>query len=94
MARLDRHVTGAGAAAGGTVRHDRRVPAMPAMMRAMKSEGLEARRRAFNAMLDDAVAEADRDGWISCEEVMAELDAIIDEAEKRATSRLRGGAPT
>ncbi|MBI3517129.1 MAG: type II toxin-antitoxin system ParD family antitoxin [Proteobacteria bacterium] len=42
----------------------------------------EERRRQFNVMLDEAVAEADRDGWIPHEEVMAELDRIIDAAEK------------
>ncbi len=42
----------------------------------------EERLRQFNASLDDAVAEADRDGWVSLDDVMTELDAIIDGAEK------------
>ena len=38
----------------------------------------EQQRRQFTAMLDQAVAEADRDGTFTAEEVLAELDGIID----------------
>ena len=37
----------------------------------------EERRRDFRRMLDEAVAEADRDGGHTIESVMAEVDAII-----------------
>jgi antitoxin ParD1/3/4 len=43
----------------------------------------EERRRKFDAMLDEVVAESDRDGWVSHDEVMAELDRIIDAAEDK-----------
>jgi len=43
-------------------------------------------RRAFTQSLDDAVAEADRDGWFTLQEVLAECDAIIVETKRR-----RGG---
>ena len=45
----------------------------------------EQRLRQFNASLDEAVAEADRDGWISHEDVMAEIDAILEGTEKPKT---------
>lgn len=38
----------------------------------------EERRRTFNAMLLQAEAEADRDGSIAIDDVLAEADAIID----------------
>ena len=41
----------------------------------------EERRLAFVRSLDEARAEAERDGWFTVDEVMAEIDAIIDEAE-------------
>jgi antitoxin ParD1/3/4 len=41
-------------------------------------------RRAFTASLRDAVAEAERDGWIPLEEALAEMDEIIAEAERTA----------
>ena len=41
----------------------------------------EAERAAFIASLEAAEAEADRDGWVSLDEMVAEMDAII--AEKR-----------
>ncbi len=44
---------------------------------------LEAERAAFVRTLEDAEAEADRDGWHSLEDVMAEADEII--ASKRTT---------
>jgi antitoxin ParD1/3/4 len=48
----------------------------------------EERRRAFTKSLDDAVAEAERDGWISAEDVLAEMDRVIDELEQN-----RGAKP-
>lgn len=56
----------------------------------------EAWRRAFNAALDRAVEGLTPKGpsQVSSEAVVAELDTIVEEAEKRATSRLRGAAPT
>jgi antitoxin ParD1/3/4 len=47
----------------------------------------EERRRAFTKTLDDAVAEAERDGWVSVEDALAEMDAIIDEAERCQSER-------
>ncbi|MEJ0072393.1 MAG: type II toxin-antitoxin system ParD family antitoxin [Pseudomonadota bacterium] len=44
-------------------------------------EEREERRRKFDAMLDDVEAEVGREGTISHEAVMAELDRIIDAAE-------------
>jgi len=34
-------------------------------------------RRAFEATLREAEEEADRDGWLTTDEVMADLDAVI-----------------
>ena len=34
-------------------------------------------RRAFEATLREVEEEADREGWLSTEEVMADLDAVI-----------------
>ena len=39
---------------------------------------LEEQRRSFTATLDEAVAEADRDGVFTVEEVIAEMQSIID----------------
>jgi antitoxin ParD1/3/4 len=41
----------------------------------------EQQRTQFTAMLDEAAAEADRDGTFTVEEVLAELDGIIDAGE-------------
>ena len=38
---------------------------------------LREQRAAFVRSLKEAKAEADRDGWLSLDEVMAEADAII-----------------
>jgi antitoxin ParD1/3/4 len=46
---------------------------------------LEAERAAFVRTLEEAEAEADRDGWHSAEDVHAEMAALIDEA-RRATA--------
>ena len=49
----------------------------------------EERRRAFNKSLDDAVAEAERVGWISAEDALAGMDRVIEELEREhgATKR-------
>jgi antitoxin ParD1/3/4 len=47
----------------------------------------EERRRAFTASLDAAVAEAERNGYYSADQVLAEMDDIIDAAEKRQSER-------
>jgi antitoxin ParD1/3/4 len=47
----------------------------------------EERRRAFNASLDAAVAESERDGYYSADQVLAEMDDIIAAAEKRQSER-------
>lgn len=44
----------------------------------------EAERAAFMRSLEEAEAEADRDGWHSVDEVMAEADRII--AAKRSAA--------
>jgi len=44
----------------------------------------EAERAAFVASLEAAETEADRDGWFSLDEVLAEMDTII--AEKRGAA--------
>ena len=41
----------------------------------------EERRRRLNASLDGAIAESDRDGYVTMEQMMAEMDAIIEAAE-------------
>ncbi|CAO3405748.1 type II toxin-antitoxin system ParD family antitoxin [Azospirillum largimobile] len=48
----------------------------------------EERRRTFNAMLLQAEAEADRDGSVAIDDVLAEADAIVDSAiDSRADHR-------
>jgi antitoxin ParD1/3/4 len=42
----------------------------------------EARRQAFTKSLDEAVAESERDGYVSLEDALAEVDAIIEAAER------------
>jgi putative addiction module CopG family antidote len=39
----------------------------------------EAERAAFISSLEEAQAEAEREGWHELEDVLAEVDAIIDE---------------
>lgn len=43
----------------------------------------EERKRAFMAMLKAAEDEADREGWISADDALAQMDAVIREAEAR-----------
>jgi putative addiction module CopG family antidote len=49
-------------------------------------QGQEARKTAFMAMLKEAEAESERDGYFTIDDVMAEIDEIIDavEAENKA----------
>jgi antitoxin ParD1/3/4 len=42
----------------------------------------EERRRQFQAMLDVAEAEADRDGVVTIESVLTEIDEIIDDSKQ------------
>lgn len=42
----------------------------------------EERRRQFTATLLEAEAEAERDGYVSLEEALAQIDAVIDAAER------------
>lgn len=44
----------------------------------------EERRQAFGRMLDEVRAESERDGWVSADEALAEMDAIIGAAEAKA----------
>jgi antitoxin ParD1/3/4 len=44
----------------------------------------EEARSQFAASIEEAQAEADRDGTFTVEEVLAEVDEIIDSAEKSA----------
>lgn len=41
------------------------------------------RKTAFMAMLDGVREEADREGWVSGDDAIAQLDAVIDAAEAR-----------
>jgi antitoxin ParD1/3/4 len=42
----------------------------------------EDQRRQFQAMLDEAVAEADREGTVDLDDALAEVDAIIEKARQ------------
>ena len=42
----------------------------------------EERRRHFQAMLNEAAAEAERDGTVSLDTVLADMDRIIAEAKR------------
>jgi putative addiction module CopG family antidote len=42
----------------------------------------EAARAAFIKTLEDAEAESERDGWLTIDEVHAEMSALIDEARR------------
>lgn len=43
----------------------------------------EDRKKAFMATLEAARAEADRDGWVSADDMLAQMRDIINDAEKR-----------
>ena len=45
----------------------------------------EERRAAFVRSLDEARAESERDGWVGADDVLAEMDAIIEAAEAKAS---------
>jgi len=47
----------------------------------------EERKRLFMASLEAAVAEADRDGYVDLDDAMAEVDAIIETAERCQAGR-------
>ena len=47
----------------------------------------ESRRAAFNAMLDETRQEAARNGTHDLDDVLAEVDSIIDAAERDQTKR-------
>jgi len=51
----------------------------------------ERRRDAFEASLREAVEEADREGWFSMEDVMAEMDQIIAEVEAEEKTKAEIG---
>ncbi len=58
----------------------------------LAEQALEAHRlqvEKFRASLDAAVAEAERDGWIEGDEVLAEMDALIDDLEHEASETRR-----
>ena len=42
----------------------------------------EERRRAFTKTLDDAVARAEREGYVELEDALAEVDRVIAEVEQ------------
>jgi len=42
----------------------------------------ETRRKAFTATIDAAVAEAEREGYYSIDQVLADLDEVIDAAAR------------
>jgi antitoxin ParD1/3/4 len=42
----------------------------------------EERKRAFVRSLDDAIAEAERDGYVTLDEVLADMDEVIAAAAK------------
>jgi antitoxin ParD1/3/4 len=42
----------------------------------------EERRRAFTKTLDDAVARAEKEGYVELEDVLAEMDRVIDDVER------------
>jgi Arc/MetJ-type ribon-helix-helix transcriptional regulator len=55
-------------------------------------DALEAHRRqveAFRASLEAAVAEADRDGWLEGDDVLAEMDDMIAALEREADEAKR-----
>jgi antitoxin ParD1/3/4 len=46
----------------------------------------DERREKFDAMIQASIDEADRDGWVTADEVLAEMEAIIAEAEAKQTA--------
>jgi hypothetical protein len=50
----------------------------------------QRRVEAFRQSLRQAVSEAERDGWIEGEAVLAEMDALIDKFERDAAEPARG----
>jgi antitoxin ParD1/3/4 len=56
---------------------------MRAALRLLKQQ--EARRAAFNKMLERVAREADEKGWLTAEEVDAELREVIAQAKSATT---------
>lgn len=55
----------------------------------LAAQALEAHRlqvENFRTSLDAAVAEADRDGWIEGDVLLAEMDALIESLESEASA--------
>ncbi len=53
----------------------------------LASQAMEAHRvqvEKFRLSLDEAIAEANRDGWIEGDAFLADMDAMIDELEREA----------
>jgi hypothetical protein len=50
--------------------------------RAMEAHRIQVEK--FRLSLDEAVAEADRDGWIEGEDFLAEMDAMLGALEAKA----------
>ncbi len=53
----------------------------------LAAQAMEAHRtqvQKFRLSLENAVVEADRDGWIEGEDLLAEMDALIEELEREA----------
>jgi len=50
----------------------------------LRQHEVEQAAAAFEASLEAARAEADRDGWVTLEEMSAEMRRIVDEADAHA----------
>ncbi|NGM50226.1 type II toxin-antitoxin system ParD family antitoxin [Caulobacter sp. 602-2] len=50
----------------------------------------EAERLALRRSIDEAIAESERDGYVTLDELMVELDAIIEAAEAEQAAAAHG----
>lgn len=50
----------------------------------------EAERLALRRSIDEAIAESERDGYVTLDELMVELDAIIETAEAEQAAAAHG----
>ena len=50
----------------------------------------EAERHALRRSIDEAIAESERDGYVTLDELMVELDAIIEAAEAEQAAAAHG----
>jgi hypothetical protein len=50
-------------------------------------QDIEAWRRAFAASLQEAMAEAKRDGFVTAEQLLQEMDEIIGRASRKAGAK-------